>query len=543
MGDAQSPALFVRNATGLVRGWRNRDAFIYHYMVMSLIIAMYGTFTFASFVTRGGSWFAALLVFGLLVIVLCVTYAGLVVAVPRAGGDYVWQSRILGGAIAFVFTATGWWFILWHWAPIYAQILGIEVLAPLALTFDRPGWAQVIQSNNGIFVLTLGTAFIAAVFVSLGIETYSKIQRWSFYLGMLGLALVFVILALASKSDFVRTFDMQALRLFGDSEAYAKTLSAARTAGVSPILHQPLAAAVRDTILLLPYIAFFLLWPNWAAPLYGEVRGTGEFRRVFAGMAGAVLLSVGVTITFLALVRKTAGTEFYFSALAAWANGLSDAPSAITSVWPYAPLWAGWLSGSRMITLLIVILMGFWWIGWVGSLFLSSTRMIFAAAFDRVLPEWAAYVSPRRHVPVGALMLMLVPSTVIGGLYAYSAAFRTYILDSVLVIAVTYLVTSIAALVLPWRRRELFEASPVARWPRIFGIPGISVAAGITIAFLAALLWFWLKYDGYFVNNPTSLVYMASLYVLAIVIYAIAAAVRRRQGVDLKLVHAEIPVE
>jgi len=31
--------------------------------------------------------------------------------------------------------------------------------------------------------------------------------------------------------------------------------------------------------------------------------------------------------------------------------------------------------------------------GWFGTLFLSSTRMIFAAAFDRILPEGAARVT------------------------------------------------------------------------------------------------------------------------------------------------------
>ena len=53
----------------------------------------------------------------------------------------------------------------------------------------------------------------------------------------------------------------------------------------------------------------------------------------------------------------------------------------------------------------MVVLFGAWFLGWSGTLFLSSTRMIFAAAFDRVLPESAARVSERRAVPVVALLL------------------------------------------------------------------------------------------------------------------------------------------
>ena len=60
-----------------------------------------------------------------------ITYASLIAAMPRAGGDYVWMSRVLGGGIGFVLAVAGWWFILWHWVPIYANILAIEVILPL----------------------------------------------------------------------------------------------------------------------------------------------------------------------------------------------------------------------------------------------------------------------------------------------------------------------------------------------------------------------------------------------------------------------------
>ena len=37
---------------------------------------------------------------------------------------------VLGGGIGFVMAATGWWFILSHWVPIYANILAVEVIQP-----------------------------------------------------------------------------------------------------------------------------------------------------------------------------------------------------------------------------------------------------------------------------------------------------------------------------------------------------------------------------------------------------------------------------
>ena len=53
----------------------------------------------------------------------------------------------------------------------------------------------------------------------------------------------------------------------------------------------------------------------------------------------------------------------------------------------------------------------------------------------------------------------------------------------------------------------------------------------------------WLRDDVYGVNNNDSLIYMGVLYVLAIAIYAVAAIVRRREGMGLQAVQREIPHE
>jgi amino acid transporter len=185
---------------------------------------------------------------------------------------------------------------------------------------------------------------------------------------------------------------------------------------------------------------------------------------------------------------------------------------------------------------------GAWFLGWAGTLFLSSTRVIFAAAFDRILPERVADVSEKNHVPYWALALMLLPSLVVGALFAYTSNFATYILDATLVIAVTFFGTSIAAIVLPWRKKHLYENSPIARY-KVAGIPLITVSGTITALFLGFNLWKWFKDDLYGVNNKDSLVFMAIMYGLALVIYLVAYFVRRSQGINLKSIYEEIPVE
>jgi amino acid transporter len=137
---------------------------------------------------------------------------------------------------------------------------------------------------------------------------------------------------------------------------------------------------------------------------------------------------------------------------------------------------------------------------------------------------------------------MIIPSIVVSALFAYAPGFTSYTLDAVLVIAVTYLGTVVAAAILPWRRKDIYDQSPIARYS-IAGIPALTIASVITGAFLVFNLYEWVKDSTYGVNNPQSFILMGSMYVLAIAIYIAARIIRSRQGIDLRKIHEAIPVE
>lgn len=532
---ASRPTLFLRNATGLVKAWSTFDAFIYSFMSVNLVTLALYYGTSSAYLEPGGQLLAAVLFTGIMVSFLIVVYAALVTAMPRTGGDYAWQSRVLGGGVAFVLAVTGWWFILWYWTPVYGNILIAEFINPIAATL---GWTNVTSfftSQWGIFVACLLTLAYVSVVVTLGMETYAKIQKVSFWLGMAGIAVVCILLLVYSNSDFQYAFNREATNLFGaKAGAYQATIAAGATAGASAndVTHFELG----PSLLIVPFLLFALLWPNWGATLYGEVRGAKEYRKPFFSMFWGLWVTVALVLLLILLINKTMGWQFYNAANAAGATGP-------VTIWPNPIMFAGWLVDSHLFQIILLLVMGAWFFGWAGTLFLSSTRVIFAAAFDRVLPAWAANISATRRVPYGALVLMVVPSIGVSYLYAWNIfGFKTFVADAALVIAVTFLGTAVAAAVLPWRRKDIYAASPIAR-QTIAGIPIITIAAVVTGAFLVFTLWEWFKYTIYGVNDPTSLKFMISMYVLAIVIYVAARIVRKRQGIDLARIHHEIPVE
>ena len=270
---SQAPSLFLRNATGLVKGWSGFDAFTYSFMSVNLVtLGMYFSFLYVSS-AADGSMLSSIVISGIAVTFLCVAYAGLIAVMPRAGGDYVWQSRVLDGipgivsgavmvgvggflvgtavggdtlgiiggiagvigggvlgyikgGLAFVLAATGWWFILAQWAPIYGSILRVEFLQPLAALLGSTDGVTFFSSANGNFVTSLIVIVLTTGLVSLGMAGYARIQKWSLYIGLIGLAVMFVLMLVSSQTDFQTAFDKASSSLFGVSGAYNAIVTA-----------------------------------------------------------------------------------------------------------------------------------------------------------------------------------------------------------------------------------------------------------------------------------------------------------------------------
>lgn len=536
----ERPALFLRKATGLVRGWSVRDSMIYACLSTNVVTLGIYEFSYQSFIPKG-QLLTSVLVSAVWVSFLVVAYAGLIVTIPRAGGDYVWQTRILGSGIGFVMAATGWWFILWLWAPIYGNVLSAEFFQPLAAELGHPGAATWFAGHNGIFLVSLITIVLAGVLVSIGMAGYARIQKWCFYGGLVGFGIIVILLLVTSKSSFVSSFNTEAHKFFGVSNAYAATNAGAVKSGyVSPVFgFSPLGASM----LLIPMMMFYLLWPNWGSTLYGEIRGASDFKRVFRGMFFGLWITVALSVVFLLLIAKTFGNDFYNNSNALyWSAYYGGKVAPAIPIWPYPVMFVSWMVHNTVFQIVLILIMSLWFFGWVGTLFLSSTRVIFAAAFDRILPDRAAEVSEKRKVPLYSLVLMLLPAVGLSALYAYWSKFYTYTLDATLVIAVTYLFSAIAVVILPFRKPELWAASPASKI-KIFGVPVVPVAGVVTIGLLGFNLYEWLSNSAYGVNGRGSLYYMLAMYVLAVVIYIVARLVRRRQGIDLGLINKEIPVE
>src|SRR5260370_11363413 len=105
----EAPTLFLRKATGLVRGWSVRDSMIYACLATNFVTLAIYEFAFAAPAFPQGQLITSVVISGIWVSFLVIAYTGLIVTIPRAGGDYLRPTRILGSGLGCVMAATGWW--------------------------------------------------------------------------------------------------------------------------------------------------------------------------------------------------------------------------------------------------------------------------------------------------------------------------------------------------------------------------------------------------------------------------------------------------
>ncbi len=572
---APEQTLFVRKASGLIKGWGGGDGFRYSFFSVNLFLAIW-SFAYATFFP-GGSMFWAIVITAIFITLEIIVYAGLISAMPRAGGDYVWMSRIFHSAVGFVIAAMGWWFILWLWTPIYADMGVQTTVKPIFRILGLHGAADWLGGATGIFVSSLVVIAISSTLVAVGMKAYAKFQKWAMWIGLAGVLVAGILLLATSGDTFKERFNEAAEKYYGgdaalldltvyeqdetglfvyddeggmvvaEGETHAGAFESVEATGEGTDMPTSTfeGGLGKYTWYIIPFMLFWMAWPNWGATLYGEVRGAKDFRKNIYQMLGGLLVPTFIALAFLALMTWKVGYQAFMGMMAAFWWGIS--PIGGDYISPTAMI--SWIVPNAAFQVILIASISLLLFGWFGTLFLSSTRMIFASAFDRILPEGAARVTSG-GVPVIALLLMTIPSIIVAALYAYSpideeygvTIVKLFTYDATFGIIIMFLGSALAFMVMKWRARSIWDSSAVPK-SGIGAVPWMSIIAAIYAAFMIWVIYRFVVDDMYGVNNRESAIFMVALYVLAAVIWIVAKIVRKRQGMELEAVAKEIPVE
>jgi len=531
-------ALFLRKSSGLVRTWGIIDAFIYNASMAPPLMQAAYVWSLAAFWPTSNIILAILLM-TIFEIFHAIYYSGVISTMPRAGGEYVWTTRLLSAPLGFCIVFTGWLVVLPVWIPVIVANITQQSIAPLFYIAGNTGTANWVWTNDGLFVLTLINIVYSFLACAFGMKLYSRIQKIIFPLAIIGTIVAIISFALATPENFVTKLNSFYHDTLGypTTNFYQDTIDAATGAGLAMEWNWDVGQALP----LIPLLAYYGIWGVWSAPLMGEVRQADRMNKVLGGLLAASVPINLLGLVFLLPVLRLVGFNFYTSGnWLWWMADIAHAPI------PPAPgLWLYLVTGSVPLAFFVLFFNAWTALHFNGggNGYLAVSRMMFAMSFDRMLPSWFASLSTKFRVPMVSMIWTAILATIYGWLYAYDirileVGFRVLFLDGVIVLVFGFISTAIIAVILPYKRRQLWEASTASKWTSI-----IQGSALIYLGFLGMLLYYYVVDPLYGSNNPTSALFLGTTYILGIITYVAFRYYRKSQGIDMSKLYGTIPVE
>jgi basic amino acid/polyamine antiporter, APA family len=531
--------LFARTATGLVRGVPPRSSLIINFIPGHPTQTMVAILLFALAVGAGGNPYLALLIVVPMTLSFSYAFGLLTQMIPRSGGDYMLVSRVIHPAIGWVsvFCMTTASLLSNAFFGLAVMTAGIVPLCvAVGLIADWPGlvlWAQDASTSKAWLIFFGLAMFAFAGLIQLwGWRTLLRIQNLFFWMVTASLGIVTLVTLFQSKGHFEGKFNSFAEDFTGKSDAYAGTISTAVSNGV-PV--DP-SFSFSATIPMIAVFATTAIFSYWSTFVGGELRQASTIRTANNMALGGVIPLILVAIC-TAIFFKTFGGEFL---RAANGGGLPEEIQTPGTTFFYL---SGISVGSAGYTFVIFLLYIVFWplISYISSL--QTTRAIFAMSFDGALPRGVTRVN-RYGCPWLALLTTLVMSAIVF-IYAVNdqTGFFQVLVYALLVQLIAMGLVGLAGVLAPYIRPELYRAS--ASQKAVAGVPLVVIAGVGAIVTSVFVWWAYLHYDqlGTNSNYGKLLAWTVGPAVLGFVLYFVAVAVRRSQGVNVELAYKEIPPE
>lgn len=522
-------AVFARKASGLTREASLFDAFLLGFMNGGIGGGLWTMHSWGLYTFPGGNMVLASLIATFLTVCgIALAWGILGGSMPRSGGDYVYNSRIvhpiLGVATSWVqgvFTQLAW---MWLLPPLIASP-GVSIFAG-ALGIPRES-VEFFDTTAGMFIVATIAMILGFLVVLLGLKAYFWAQRTCFTLGMIGVIAGLLLISFTPQEAFIARWN--ALAAEYGSASYEEMIAYASEAGYAPSTWN--------------WISTFGLIPSvtWSVS-YGFYIGYigGEIKRPERNILVAQLLSALVPGVICAWAGHVFQNNLGYRFMGAVAYADNEAPEWYTM--PFPPNWANFaaiLTDNVVLKFFIgVQFMLFNWL-YIPISFIVFTRVLFAQALDQIGPKWFLDLSPRFNSPVKLYVLFLVLSEIFLTHYCLFPEWLGGISIEVLDAIAMWAVAGIVCALFPFVKkvRHIWDSSP-HRWPKVAVFSGV-----MSVILTAIMVWaFYTSPALGGINIQWSIVFVAVM-AAAVLWYWGWRWKRAREGIDITLAFKELPPE
>ncbi len=479
----------------------------------------------------------------LLVLPIVGMYVLFSIGIARTGGDYVWVGRTLHPSVGFV---TNFAFtlivlsVVGSVTPWIGQWSIGELFYDYSIIYRNSSYlsiANAMQNPTNAFIVSAIFMIIAGLVVLASTKLAARtVKYWTFISIVIGVIFILTVLLAGGSATFAKNFNT----LSGSNMTYSQVATTGETQlasynGVPPVFSTATLYAAA-LVGLLGFLGF-----NSSAYFAGEVKQSRK-TQIFAQLGGTIIYTVFIT-AIIATEYFGAGPAFVNALGGMWISGFGNYPflsgtpglaSGLSIFWTQNPLLVGIFNIGFGLTAFIMDI----------TIFFMLARNLFAWSFDRIVPTTFADVNQRTGTPIKAVTVMVLvglaycyiflKTNILSGLFNYGTAGEF----------TCFLIVSIAAIVFPFRRKDIFSISESPANKKIGNIPLITICG--VCGFIVSIVTIYaillpqiggsMFYSDFFYG-------IGLTFVIGIIVFVIAWVVRKSQGIDLGLLQREIPPE
>jgi amino acid transporter len=454
-------------------------------------------------------------------------YAKMSAAMPRSGGDYVYNSRLATPALGFAGNVSFTLAMIFIVAAggAYTSVYGLgPLLQVVGFYWSRPSFVHAgnwCVSSVGVFsVGILVIVAASALFIFTSMSTYWRVQKVLVLLATLSLVIVALWAMLVSKHTAFAHIANELHNLNGKSLA-------------------PLAAGRQ------PAFSFWesfraLLWPMFAIQgcIFSSYIG-GEVKQPARTQLVGMLSSMGWLTAWVLIIvvgmLHVFGQPFFANL------SLADPAKYGFSSTPGYPMLVALGLGNRFLAVILLAFFSLWGVTFAAVCVAISSRCVFAWSLDRIVPEWLSRVSSRWHSPYNAIFAVAVAGAIFDVLFSWH---WLTLLGANIGFFAMYFILCASVVLFPRRFPSLWGSSPGAN--RFLGLPTI-VWWGILLVAANATFTYLTSTDPVagvsLLHNFGQWIVFPVIIVVAGALYYVSRAVQRRRRIDLDLNFREVPPE
>jgi APA family basic amino acid/polyamine antiporter len=521
--DIRAAPVFARPVTGLRREFGLWDTFVFNTLGYAPGLVLAITPFFAGGIFPGRSVLVVLSIGTALTLFNGLMYGGLAGAMPRSGGEYIYNGRVLHPAVGFV---TNWGFT-------WSQLLGLAIYTQWSVSH-----ALAVALSTTAYSMRSARLLHAAAWVERPVATFlvaTGFLRWllgiGFVLAMAGFVVTLVVLLGHSHSSFVGVINDFLARTRGMKDGYSGLISEAQGMG----WHAG-AASWSQYFIALPLAYWMFMGFTYSVYIGGEVRDPERTQR--RAILGSLFVGYALYMVALAAYYRIVGGEFNNAAAYLELHGHSPLPVA-----GVVNFFAGLLTSNMAVNILIGGSFFLWHYLLLFVIFTVVVRNIFAWGFDQVLPRGLTAVTRRTGTPWVATVVAGVSVESLLALLCFTSLF-TYVYNYIVLFSIAFLITSFSAMLLPYRRPDLARKDYPLVSRRVLGIPLLSLSGVLNLILFSMILFAAFRLPGFSgPTGPSAVAFVAGIYLSAVVLYLAMRLYRGRSGVDLSLLYEQIPPE